>query len=506
MVDPQSGSAEEFDAPRGQTGPVLPPSRFAAGHTVGEPRHGPHSPDASAGPPAHALPGHAAAPAPPPADPHADYLRQAAQHFAAQPDPSPSPDDFSQAPPAGGNPVHDSAAAPAPWGTPGQPRPVPGSDQSLPGAGWNSPNAAYTQGQQWSGFQNQHASNVNTARLVLIAGGAVAILVSLLVIRWFLSLLFSGAGWVVVLLAAVAAAAYFWFRQQNPQQAGRLEAQTKQGVRVGIGRLTTMVKASTSNGTTHASNPPTGYAPLAADTPHSAPNSAAPPPAGLTGQPYFIPARHPGYGHTPASGASGTEAFKSALLLVPTLIAYAVLHNSSSLTSLWQPWWILNGINAYFVVCVAARARAVNRRAPAVLLAMLGTVLVGLATSPSAQWSLTALLSKKQSYGDVSYAEPPVELIPWIVRLPVIAALIFVAAWGVARRGNGSWVVGLVPAGLFVWLSIWYQEHQFTGGAGWFGYWLLTIGMFVAGCIVCWAVDALANPRTPISPPAPPSW
>jgi hypothetical protein len=190
----------------------------------------------------------------------------------------------------------------------------------------------------------------------------------------------------------------------------------------------------------------------------------------------------------------------SAVLLVPTLIAYEVLYSShTGFSSPWQPWWILTGLNIYFIVCVAVRSLP-GRGGFASLFGLAGSVLFGVATNPSPDSNLLSLLSQKHYYeGDYTYSSPPADLVPWISRAPTLAVLLFVVAWGICRRRNSGWVAGLVPAVLLVALTIWYTEHHFTGAAGWFGWWLTTVGVFVGGCLACWVFDAMTGPR-PQSP------
>jgi hypothetical protein len=197
-----------------------------------------------------------------------------------------------------------------------------------------------------------------------------------------------------------------------------------------------------------------------------------------------------------------TNGLFSALLLLPSLLAYGLVYGSVSFDSVWQPWWIINGLNLFFVLCVAIRARSSAGRAGALLPALAGLILVGLATSPSGDISLASMFAKKRWNGSYYYTEVPPDLWPWLNRVPALAILLFVAAWGIARR-EGKWALGLIPAGLLVWWAIWYRETEFTGEAGWIGFWGMTVGIFIGGCLACWAADALT--RSPAAT-APAQW
>jgi hypothetical protein len=53
-------------------------------------------------------------------------------------------------------------------------------------------------------------------------------------------------------------------------------------------------------------------------------------------------------------------------------------------------------------------------------------------------------------------------------------------------------------------VAIWYLEHGSAYGGGWFAMWFASVGVFAAGCIACWAADAIAGPTNPTPPMYPP--
>lgn len=313
-----------------------------------------------------------------------------------------------------------------------------------------------------------------------VAGIAMAAAVGLHIIKWFLVSAFGTAGWVLILLIPTGGGAYLVYRGRNPQRAHGLEAQFQNAARTAMQQMTT----------------PRPAAPVAPVTP------VAPPAPGMPTAPQAY--GHPGY-PTPtypaaaARPATGTSALPSILMLVPSLLAYVAVYNSTSFSSVWQPWWILNGLNAFFSICAAARAITPARRVPTVLVALCGVVLHGLATSPSGDVNLIKLLSTKKYYEGVSYSVPPTDLMPLLVNAATISAFVFVLAWGISRR-QGAWAVGLIPTALLIWWSVWYQQHEGIGQPVWFGFWLANIGVFIGGCLACWAVDAMSKPRSVVPP------
>jgi FtsH-binding integral membrane protein len=519
----EQDSSEPEDAPRphpgGLGGPVLPPSRFGAGYTVG----GPPSTNPGRPMPDPGVPGDRAGwqtpAAPSPTNPHEEYRRQAGQRFSGgtAANPPPRVADQSSTYPMPTASTGPSFPYPTAFPAPTPPTPPVGAAGRMGGTPPDQPphTPTYPQGTQFSPYPYAQPTTPGggTANVVKIVAAIVGVFLVMFIVRWILHALFGDAAvWVVLVVGFLASGAYLLYRNQNPAGARHWESQLRHGTQAAIARTVTAVKdPSQPSGTGPGWVPPPGSAgrpgspPWAGYGTGAAPPTQPPPTAPVP--PFLQPAPthavRPAYG-TPAAvtADTGTEAFKSAALLVPSLIAYAVLFTSTSFTSVWQPWWIVTGLNLYFVICVGARVRP-GRGAAAVLFGLVGTVLIGLAASPSPDWNLAALLSTKQGYGDYFYSSPPADLLPWIGRVPAIALLFFVVAWGIARRREGSWAVGLIPALLLVVLSIWIAEHQGIGSSGWFGVWLLNVGVFLGGSLACWATEAMFTPRPTIAPTGP---
>lgn len=318
----------------------------------------------------------------------------------------------------------------------------------------------------------------------LAAAGIAMGITSLL---WVAMFTFSGTGWIIMLLVIASGGGYAFYRGRNPEQARSLEARVQQLTRDAAGQMAAAAHAP----------------------------SASPP----AFQPSQRPAQYSGWSAKPQAAAANpaTAALVNAALLIPSLIAYAWLYEGSGFSNAWQPWWILTGLHLYFVVCVASRVRTPGRAPLAVLLGLAGTGLIALASNPSSDVNLLKMFSSKQYYAGDWYPVPPSpDVMLWISRVPTLAVLVFVAAWGVARRRQPGWVLGLIPTGLLVWWSIYGAEHGFGWRGGWFQFWLLSVGVFVGGCICCWVAELVTSggglntampvymPPMPTGPPVPP--
>ena len=68
---------------------------------------------------------------------------------------------------------------------------------------------------------------------------------------------------------------------------------------------------------------------------------------------------------------------------------------------------------------------------------------------------------------------------------------LYVAAWGLARRQHRNWVNGL-PLALLV-AGVCQIGITPNLEPSWFVFWTLYVGAFVAGCLICWALDVAAR-------------
>jgi hypothetical protein len=93
----------------------------------------------------------------------------------------------------------------------------------------------------------------------------------------------------------------------------------------------------------------------------------------------------------------------------------------------------------------------------------------------------------------------------WVVNS---TTFLFVVAWGISRRRNPLWLVGLVPALILSLLLAWAYDSGtfwdalgegaiwFVGGAAWYA----VIGL---GCLACWGFDVVGTMSRPAAPAAP---
>ena len=189
--------------------------------------------------------------------------------------------------------------------------------------------------------------------------------------------------------------------------------------------------------------------------------------------------------HTTDRGSSTTEVLVSAALVLPAMVLWYLrlwaydTDWSVDAMRMWSLAWTVV-LGAYFVAVVGLRARTGARRLPAVVMGLAALVLdVG-------GWALASYSS----------GSGPIQ---WVDRiLTVVTLVLFVAAWGVARRRTAKWVIGLAPALLIAiavpaltasdWLYI------IDVGAPWLAYMTVWIGCFLLGCLACWGFDAMGSP------------
>jgi hypothetical protein len=406
-----------------------------------------------------------------------DAWRRPPGYPPAQPPVTPSPQPY---PP--GFPTAQTGPTPAPHHHAGVPQP------------WSQPNGAQGPYPPWAPPRSG-SPDAWVMRAVLIVVGTVFGILAIFIAKSLVFALidgaFAGNGWFFVLLllfVMTLGGCYIAYRSKYPDDARRLESRLKDTSLATLNRISYAIDAKTSG---------TG-----APGQHMAPRSMAPhpvvppvPPTAWVPQP---PPVSPGVAPAWGGGATGTvdpaarEVLVSAALIAPSVIAYALIRNVTSYTTPWQPWAVNLVFDIYVVACVGLLARNESRRLPAILLALLATGITAFSTAPSTFGYLRNSILNSTSSG--SYVQP--NYLTWLIWLPTIAIFLFAVAWGVARRRNSGWVVGLVPSIFFLVISIWYREHHiWDGSLGWFHFWLMDVGLFVACCLVCWVVDVISGPR-----------
>ncbi len=193
----------------------------------------------------------------------------------------------------------------------------------------------------------------------------------------------------------------------------------------------------------------------------------------------------------------------SAALLLPTIVAffirstvvYQFAGGGSSMfrSDVWN-MALTAATDVYFIVVVAVRGRTTTTRITAALLGLLASMLD----------LVTLALVYYTDYGAV---------LQWIGNAGSgLSLLLFVAAWGVARRRDSTWYFGMIPAVIIAVLtSLAYQLEWANAVLGawllsWYVGWILWVGAFVVGCLCCWAFDSRSPATRDASPALHRSW
>lgn len=228
--------------------------------------------------------------------------------------------------------------------------------------------------------------------------------------------------------------------------------------------------------------------------------SHSPPQQYPYGAPYGYPAPIPA--PEPERLSPALQALISALLLLPTILIF-FLHSSLRQAPWVKDWseplrnaWAL-GSNAvlwlYFLVVIAFWARR-NRRVAAVSTVIAMTVLD------------TAVVAAYLWYPSLYRMAGGSDALMWVLdACPVLIAVGQVSAWGIARRRNKIWAVGLIATVVFATIDQVVRRalirdavhnHDSFDDAWWNQWWgaaATSIGIFVLSCLICWAADAMSS-------------
>jgi hypothetical protein len=128
-------------------------------------------------------------------------------------------------------------------------------------------------------------------------------------------------------------------------------------------------------------------------------------------------------------------------------------------------------VDVYLIVAVALTARGRTARIGAVAVAVIVALVdVGLCFGWDIGYEYAALYS--------------------IAYTGIITAS--VAAWGLARRQNWWWLIGLLPAVIVIGIAqLWYVPNHEVNV--WYLSWCVNGGVFALGCLFCWGIDWLAR-------------
>jgi hypothetical protein len=184
---------------------------------------------------------------------------------------------------------------------------------------------------------------------------------------------------------------------------------------------------------------------------------------------YDYSSPHPAPGRSTTSPAA--QAAISAAFLVPSVLTYYLAYDALSETY-WQSSAATVVLELYLVVVVALWGRSTQRRISAAGLVVSGAIIdrVGEAVN----------INLLDVYS------------PFLFGISYIGmAVLFVAAWCVARRSSWLSATGLVATvGLAILAAKFYNDGH---SLRWWQIWGIDLGVFVAGCLTCWAVDAVAR-------------
>lgn len=210
----------------------------------------------------------------------------------------------------------------------------------------------------------------------------------------------------------------------------------------------------------------------------------------------------PVHGQEPERLSPAAQTIVSAVLLLPTILIFFLeswLRHAEWLKSsseLMRNVWAL-GSNAvlwlYFLVVIAFWARR-NRRVAAVTVVIAVTMLD------------TAVLAAYLWYPSLYRMTGGSPALMWVLdACPVLIAVGQVSAWGIARRRNKIWAVGLIATVVFATVDQLVRQslirdavhnHESFDGAWWSQWWgaaATTMGIFVLSCLICWAADAMSS-------------
>jgi hypothetical protein len=161
----------------------------------------------------------------------------------------------------------------------------------------------------------------------------------------------------------------------------------------------------------------------------------------------------------------------SALLTLPTMVGYFAADGPLTPKTGLVSWFLYFLVDLYLVLVVARWGRSPQRRVYAIVIALVGVAV-------DRGFNLIFLLNSASS--------------PWPVRIADFSTVLFVAAWGVARRRHPLWLLGVPFSVGIVAVTEWYYEAR-NWAFSWFGFWAIDVGAFVLSCLVCWTFDSLGN-------------
>lgn len=240
-------------------------------------------------------------------------------------------------------------------------------------------------------------------------------------------------------------------------------------------------------------------------------------PAAETYPPAGVPSRPPNTAAKPVErapwllalrqrNAAVCETWISALLILPALVFYATVPYGYEV---WTVHWLVTKLPAelYLVAVVAILGRTHKRRALAIALALLGAVIERALVAPLYSQHIPG---HPYFYSDDFYAGMNADFQNGsagasgkALFFAYASMILLVAAWGVARRRNRLWLIG-IPVSLLIISAAWavaYQPRQLLIEGPWLSNRVFDIGVFVVCCLACWGFDAWGTSRNARSQP-----
>ena len=181
-----------------------------------------------------------------------------------------------------------------------------------------------------------------------------------------------------------------------------------------------------------------------------------------------------------------TQGVISAVLMLSTLVVFfgywqilmVIDPNQAPLFSV--AFTVFYGV--YFVVCVFFMARRQGSRRLAVIVA---AIAAGVDIAYTA-YEISPSAVETETMTGLAYT---------------VILIVYVAAWGIARRQHRNWWNGL-PLAMLV-AGVCHLGVSPYLEPSWFSFWFLYVGAFTAGCVICWVLDATARRSEPSPAPEP---
>lgn len=168
---------------------------------------------------------------------------------------------------------------------------------------------------------------------------------------------------------------------------------------------------------------------------------------------------------------AATQAYIAAGLLLPTFLIFGAWNTVGNAVG-WVGFTALYGIYLCAVLVLVAKSNSRRNWALAVA-------------------SVTLAVDLGQTWYATSSQTPQMTLAAFVL-FRWWLTVGYVAAWGIARRLDTKWIVGL-PLAAMATIAVVAPLEMNADYLNEFQKWAVWIGGFVIGCLICWALDAYAR-------------